>query len=124
MRRHLRLIATLLVTGAAIAYLVWKVDLDETWDVLKNVHGGYLFGSLLIMAVTVWPMAWRWQRLLATRGIEEPLPWLVRSYFTAYAAGQMLPTALGGDAMRMYETSRRHPGMGGPIAGSVLLERA
>ncbi len=26
--------------------------------------------------------------------------------------------------MRIYETSRRHPGCGGPVAGSVLLERA
>jgi hypothetical protein len=26
--------------------------------------------------------------------------------------------------MRIFETSRRHPGNGGPIAGSVLLERA
>ena len=26
--------------------------------------------------------------------------------------------------MRIFETSRRHPGHGGPVAGSVLLERA
>jgi hypothetical protein len=26
--------------------------------------------------------------------------------------------------MRIFETSRRHPGRGGPVAGSVLLERA
>src|SRR6266704_3459561 len=36
----------------------------------------------------------------------------------------VLPTAVGGDAVRIYETSRRHPGNGGPIAASVLLERA
>jgi hypothetical protein len=42
----------------------------------------------------------------------------------SYAAGQVLPTSLGGDATRIYETSRRHSGRGGDIAGSVLLERA
>ena len=31
---------------------------------------------------------------------------------------------MGGDAARIFETSRRHPGRAGPIAGSVLLERA
>src|SRR6266849_3203550 len=50
--------------------------------------------------------------------------WLVRAYYTAYTAGQILPTSIGGDAMRIYETSRRHPGNGGPIAGTALLERA
>jgi hypothetical protein len=35
----------------------------------------------------------------------------------------VLPTSLGGDATRIFETSRRHPGRGGAIAGSVLLER-
>jgi uncharacterized membrane protein YbhN (UPF0104 family) len=76
------------------------------------------------MAVTVWPMAWRWKQLLAARGIRDRVPWLARAYFTAYTAGQVLPTSIGGDAMRIFEASRRHPGNAGPIAGSVLLERA
>jgi uncharacterized membrane protein YbhN (UPF0104 family) len=76
------------------------------------------------MIGTVWPMAWRWQRLLAARGIVDRLSWLTRAYFVAYTAGQVLPTAVGGDAARIFETTRRHPGYGGPVAGSVLLERA
>jgi uncharacterized membrane protein YbhN (UPF0104 family) len=35
----------------------------------------------------------------------------------------VLPTSLGGDASRIYETTRRHPGAGGAAAGTVLLER-
>jgi len=76
------------------------------------------------MVGSVWPMAWRWQRLLQARGIHERLSWLVRAYFVAYTAGQLLPTAVGGDAVRIYETARRHTGRGGQVAGSVLLERA
>jgi hypothetical protein len=69
-------------------------------------------------------MAWRWQQLLRAKGIEDRLSWLVRTYFVSYMVGQVLPTSIGGDASRIYETTRRHPGNGGPIAGSVLLERA
>src|SRR4051794_13900010 len=76
------------------------------------------------MVLSVWPMAWRWQRLLEARGIVDRLSWLVRAYFVAYTAGQVLPTAVGGDAVRIYETAKRHPGQGGQVAGSVLLERA
>jgi glycosyltransferase 2 family protein len=36
----------------------------------------------------------------------------------------VLPTSVGGDASRIFETSRRHPGQITPITGSVLLERA
>ncbi len=63
--------------------------------------------------------------LLRVRGIEgERIGWLSRAYFVSYAVGQVLPTSVGGDASRIYETTRRHPGFGSPIAGSVLLERA
>jgi hypothetical protein len=68
-------------------------------------------------------MAWRWQRLLRARGIEDNLGWLTRAYFVAYTAGQVLPTSLGGDAVRVVETTRRHPGRATVITGTVLLER-
>ena len=123
-RRSIRFGATLVVTGLCTAYILWKIDLGKTVDILRNADLGYFFAAVAIMVVTVWPMAWRWQKLLAGRGIHDRLAWLTRAYFTAYTAGQVLPTSVGGDAMRIFETRRRHPGNGGAIAGSVLLERA
>ena len=123
-RRSVRVTATLAVTGAAVAYLVWKVEIGQTVDILADADYAYLVAAVVIMAVSVLPMAWRWQRLLAARSIDDRLGWLTRTYFVGYTAGQILPTAVGGDAARIFETSRRHPGRGGPIAGSVLLERA
>jgi len=124
MRRALRLVGTLAVTGLAIAYLVSKIDFHRTGHELAHAQLGYLFASLGLMVVTVWPMAWRWQQLLRAKGVRDRLPWLVRAYFVSYMVGQVLPTSIGGDASRIYETTRRHPGNGGPIAASVLLERA
>ena len=109
-RRAVRASATLVVTGLCIAYIVWKIDLGQTLHVLAQASPGWWLASLAIMVVSVWPMAWRWQRLLAARGVHDSLRWLVRSYFVGYAAGQILPTSLGGDASRIYETSRRHEG--------------
>ena len=122
--RVLRLVATLAVTGLCTAYLVWKIDLSRTWHLLSHAHVGYFLAAVAIMVGSVWPMAWRWQQLLAARGIHDRLSWLVRAYFVAYTAGQLLPTAVGGDAVRIFETAKRHTGRGGPVAGSVLLERA
>jgi glycosyltransferase 2 family protein len=124
MRGPLRWSLTLLLTGACTAYLLWKIDVSKTVRILGDANLGYFLGALAIMTATVWPMAWRWQRLLAARAIPDNLGWLTRAYFVSYTAGQILPTAVGGDAVRIYETARRHPGRAGPIAGSVVLERA
>ena len=122
--RLLRLVATLVVTGLCTAYIVWKIDLSTTGHLLAHAKIPYFLLAVVIMVGSVWPMAWRWQQLLRAREIHDRLPWLVRAYLVAYTAGQLLPTAVGGDAVRIFETARRHTGRGGQVAGSVLLERA
>jgi uncharacterized protein (TIRG00374 family) len=122
--RLIRIVGGLVVTGLCTAYILWKIDVRKTVHILGDAKVGYFVASLAIMVVTVWPMAWRWRQLLEARGIVDRFRWLTRAYFVSYTAGQVLPTSVGGDAARIYETTRRHPGNGGPIAGSVLLERA
>ena len=123
-RRWLKITATLLVTSLAVGYILSKVDLGKTWDILTSASVPWLLLSAALTLVTVPPMGWRWQRLLEARGIHETVSWLTRTYFVSYAVGQVLPTSVGGDASRIFETSRRHPGRITPITGSVLLERA
>jgi glycosyltransferase 2 family protein len=122
--RAIRIALTLLVTGACLAYLLWKLDVRQTVHILVHANVGWFVGAVAVMAAGVPPMAWRWQRLLAARGVHERLPWLNRAYFVSYTAGQVLPTAVGGDASRVYETARRHPGRLGDLTAIVLLERA
>jgi uncharacterized protein (TIRG00374 family) len=120
----LRVGGTIVVTGLATAYIVAKVDLGRTIEILGSADLGWLALSTVLVLVSVVPMAWRWQLLLASRGVREQLAWLTRAYFVSYAVGQVLPTSVGGDVSRIYETNRRHPGQITPITGSVLLERA
>jgi glycosyltransferase 2 family protein len=121
--RTTRRVAVLVVTGLAVAYIVWQINLRETLHVLAHASVGWWLVSCAIWIGAVWPLAWRWRILLGARGVHERLGWCVRTLFVSYAAAQVLPTSLGGDASRIYETSRKHPGRGGPAAGTVLLER-
>jgi uncharacterized protein (TIRG00374 family) len=123
MSRTVRVVATLVLTSLAVAYLVWKVDLDRTLDVLGDTHVGWFGLSVGIMLGTALPMALRWQWLLAARGMHDTFPWLTRSYFVSYTASQILPTAIGGDAVRVLEVSRRHSGRLADNTAIVLLER-
>ena len=124
MSRLVRVALTVVVTGLCTAYVLWKIDVGETAALVGDARPAYLVGALAIMLGTVAPMAWRWRLMLAAVGIQDRLAWLVRAYLVSYAAGQVLPTAVGGDAMRIYESARRHPGRTGDLAGTVLLERA
>ena len=113
-----------MLTGLAVAYLVWKIDVGQTADVLADASPWWFLLAVAIMTLTVVPMAERWRRLLESQGMQERLPWLTRAYLVAYAAGQILPTSIGGDAVRILETSRRHRERLGAISAIVLLERA
>ncbi|HZO34856.1 MAG TPA: lysylphosphatidylglycerol synthase transmembrane domain-containing protein [Gaiellaceae bacterium] len=124
MSRPLRVAATLIVSAAAVTYILVKIDLGKTVDILGSANVPWVLLSAALTLVTVPPMAWRWQMLLRARGLHERVPWLTRAYFISYAWGQILPTSVGGDATRIYMTARRHPGRATPVTGSVLLERS
>ena len=124
MKRAARIAATLVISGAAVAYILTRIDIGKTLHIIGSASPGWLVLSAALTMVTVPPMAWRWQRLLGARGVHEQLPWLIRAYFVSYAVGQVLPTSVGGDASRIFETSRRHRGQITPITGSVLVERS
>jgi uncharacterized membrane protein YbhN (UPF0104 family) len=124
MKRGLRVGGSLVVTALALWYILTQIDVGRTATLIGDASPTWLILSAVLTLVTVPPMAWRWQRLLAVRGVHDGLPWLLRAYFVSYTVGQVLPTAVGGDASRIFETARRHPGSGTPVTGSVLLERA
>jgi uncharacterized protein (TIRG00374 family) len=122
-RRLVRIALQLAVSGGLLAFLLYQIDVGRTATLVGSSHAGYLALALAIFVVTTWAMAWRWQLLLASKGIREPLGWLTRLYFVGYAAGQILPTAMGGDAVRIVEHARRRPDARAEAAGAVLLER-
>ena len=123
-RRLVRVLLTLAVTGGCLAFILWQLNVRRTVHILVHSNLGWFAAAVVVMLAGVPPMAFRWQKLLEARGIRERLSWLMRSYLVSYTAGQVLPTAVGGDASRVYESARRHPGRLGDLTAIVLLERA
>jgi uncharacterized protein (TIRG00374 family) len=121
--RRLRIAVQVLVSGGILAYLLWRIDVGETADLIASSNPAYLLGALALFIATTWGMSWRWQALLDSKGIHEPLGWLTKLYFVSYAVGQILPTAVGGDAVRIVEHARRRPNAKAEAAAAVLMER-
>ena len=122
-KRPLRIAIGLVLTALAFAYILLKIDVGQTWDVLTSA-------DLVVVRARGHDhdrhrraMALRWKWLLAAQGIHDRLAWLTRAYFVSYTAGQILPTSIGGDAVRIFETAKRHPGRSGDLTAIVLLER-
>jgi glycosyltransferase 2 family protein len=113
----------LAVSGGLIVYLLWRIDLGQTVDLIGSSNGWDLLAAFVIFLVTTAGMAWRWQALLASKGIHEPVAWLTKLYFVSYAASHALPTVIGGDAVRIAAHARRRPDVKSEAAAAVLMER-
>jgi uncharacterized protein (TIRG00374 family) len=118
-----RIAINVVLSAGVLAYLIWQIDLGRTVDEIAGSNGYLLLAAFAVFLASTLGMAWRWQLLLAARGIQEPLRWLTSLYLIGYAAGQVLPTGIGGDAWRIVEHSRRRKGRTGEVAAAVLLER-
>lgn len=121
--RSARVAVNLAVAGGILAFLLWQIDVSRTVSLIRGARGAPLAGALAIFLGTTVLMAWRWRILLAAKRIAEPLSWLTKLYFIGYAAGQVLPTSFGGDAVRVVEHARRRPNAKGEAAAAVLVER-
>ena len=69
--RSLRVLGTVVITGACVAYLIWKIDLRRTADVLAHAEPAYLAVPLPHPGnpPQFHSMAWRWRLLLLARGV-------------------------------------------------------
>ena len=122
-KRPVRILLGITFTTLAVGYILLKIDIHQTWEVLKSADLWWFALAIAIMIGTALPMALRWKWLLAAQGIIDNFWWLTRAYFVSYTAGQILPTSIGGDAVRIFETSKRHPGRSGDVTAIVLIER-
>lgn len=112
----------LLVSGALIALLVANVDVGEAWRRARAVDGGMLALGLSMLWLQIPLATLRWQAVL--RAMAVPLPF-GRSFAIMYAGmffNQALPSAVGGDAVRVWLTHRAGLGLGQAF-NSVALER-
>src|SRR2546423_440263 len=121
--RAARLSLPLTVSGGILTFLLIRLDPAQGWGEITASDPAYIIGALAILLASTCVMAWRWQILLASKGIDEPLGWLTKLYFVGYAASQVLPTSVGGDAVRILDHSRRRPDARAEAAGAVLMER-
>ena len=123
MRRPVRIALQVGLSAGLIVAVLWQADLGRVADALAGIRPRAFALSLLATGAAILIMVERWRVLLVARGRREPgFGWLCETYLIALLLGQVLPTAVGGDAVRAIDLGRR-TGDTAEAWSSVLVDR-
>ncbi len=111
-----------LVSAAILLGLAGRMDWAQVAAAFRSLRWGDWLAALAVFLATQAVSALRWQWLARPLGFTQPLRRFVGLYFVGMFFNLLLPTSIGGDAVRAVAL---HPGPGRRVAAflSVLLDR-
>ena len=112
----------LALTAGSMWYLFHKVDLAAMWQIGKEVSPWMFLWGLLLQVIQVLLYGFRWKLVLKAIGERLSFRQSCEIFSIGNFFGQVLPGAIGGDAVRMWKTHRAGLSLGKSI-NSVALER-
>ncbi len=115
-------ILKIVVSLALLAFIFSSIKMDVFVAVVRQANPWWLLLALGMMLLGVVIRAYRWQILLDAIGVPVPLGELTQIYFIGFLFNNLLPSGLGGDAIRMVELSR-HAERGSDAVTSVVVDR-
>ncbi|PKU22563.1 lysylphosphatidylglycerol synthase transmembrane domain-containing protein [Telmatospirillum siberiense] len=110
------------LTGGALWYLQAKVDLGAAWNVGKSISPLMFLAAFLLQVVQVLICGGRWRLVLRGLGADLPFRQACELFCIGNFFGQILPGAVGGDAVRMWRTHRAGLSLTAAV-NSVVIER-
>jgi hypothetical protein len=122
-RARIGLGVRMIVSAVLLAILVTKVNFDGAMP--KDRHFSTLvFFALAVLTATIGIVlsAWRWQRVLLAFDAHVPLRALTGHYFAGQFVGNVLPSTIGGDVLRV-SRSAKTIGSSETAFAAVALER-
>lgn len=110
------------VTVGLIGLLAKNVDIGRMFDHLKETDPWLFLTGIAVMAVQAVLAAWRWNLVLHFKRIAIEFPKLVRFLWLGLFFNQILPSTVGGDAVRGYSLVREGCSLG-VASVAVLVDR-
>jgi uncharacterized protein (TIRG00374 family) len=120
---RLKLALRIVVSAALLAYLISKIDFDKVAP--RDSHASTLVWVALALAtaaVGIVLSAWRWQRVIEAFGVHVTIRRLTAHYFAGQFVGNVLPSTIGGDVLRV-SRSAKDIGSAETAFAAVALER-
>lgn len=121
---QLVLLARLALSGLLLWLLVTKIGTNWSEAIPDPTAKtfAWLAGALALTLGSVVLSALRWAAVLEALDVHAPFRRLLSLYFAGQFMGNVLPSTIGGDALRVSRLSR-DTGQGPTVFASVVLER-
>jgi len=120
-RRHLIFAAQAIVTTVLLGLLFRRFDWARFLEVAAQMSAWFYLGSLLVLALGQLLYAFRWRVVLSGIGVDVPYVEVLRQYLIGLFFSNLMPTAVGGDAAKIYYLGQRSGYV--QIGASVFLDR-
>ena len=122
MKKTVITVLKFVVSFGILAYIANKVGADTLWKTIREAHlWPFIFAVLSYFAVQGLS-AYRWYLLLKPLGLKIGYPRILALYFLGMYFNLFLPTAIGGDAVRVYYLHKEAKRLSHATA-SVFLDR-
>jgi hypothetical protein len=97
----------LLITIALFYYLSRFIEFDKLRTILFQGHMGWIFLAFILQLASTYMAAYRWFKISKLIVFKESLSFYVQSYFKGTFFNQVLPSSIGGDAVRVYDLIKK-----------------
>jgi len=104
--RRALIAAKLVVSCVLIALILRGTDVGEVLGAIGKADVRLVLLSLCLFFVGYGITVGRWRTLLGTQRVEASMSVLIRSYMVAVFFNNLLPSTIGGDAIRIYDSWR------------------
>src|SRR5262245_57678743 len=112
-RRYAITALKLSVSVALLALLFSRIDVGTLWATARTASVSWLAIAFGIYTVVVAASIWRWHVLLEAQQVHVRVKTLTSSYLVALFFNNFLPSNIGGDVVRIRDTTKQ--------AGSMTL---
>ena len=120
-RRHILFTVQATVTTVLLVLLFRRFDWARFAEVLQQMPAWFYAGSLAVLTIGQVLYAYRWRVVLSGMGVEVPFGEVLRQYFIGIFFSNLMPTAVGGDASKVYYLGQQSGYV--QITASVILDR-
>ena len=121
-KKQLLNILKIVISVALVGGILYTIDIPTLVNVFRNANVGWLAVAAGLMFLGIVVRAYRWQILLNALQVFVGVWELTQIYLIGFLFNNLLPSGLGGDAIRMIELNR-HSKHAGNAVTSVLVDR-
>ena len=105
-KKTLFLLLKISLSVALILWITQDVALDSVFAVITDSSGSLLILAFSLFFIGYVIAAFRWRTLIRVQDGDAPIFFLVRSFMVALFFNNFLPSTVGGDVVRMYDSWR------------------